>query len=83
MHDGRHAVLDKLLRLNLKRLLTIGAAWVLCAVLHNAVYALLKGGLGLDVDEPLFFLLAVVVIPLYLAASLIYTVYQWSKWSGG
>ena len=67
--------LDKYLLLSPKRVLIIACAWLLSVLLHNAVYALFydyfsrTGG-----DEPVFFILAVVVIPLYLVISLVYTV---------
>lgn len=66
-------MLDKLLRLTWRRLLLILAAWVLCVVMHNAIYALFHDYFGPHGDEPFFFLLAVVVIPLYLVVSVAYT----------
>ena len=69
-------MLDQLLRLTFKKLLVIVAAWVLCVVLHNALYALLRDSFGPGWDEPFFLVLAVVVIPLYLVVSLIYTMIQ-------
>jgi len=66
-------MLDKLLRLTWRRLLLIIAAWVLCVVMHNAIYALFHDFFGPQGDEPVFFLLAVVLIPLYLVISLAYT----------
>jgi hypothetical protein len=66
-------MLDKLLRLTWIRLLLIIVAWVICVVMHNAIYALFYDFLGPQGDEPFFFLLAVVVIPLYLVVSLAYT----------
>lgn len=66
-------MLDKVLRLTLKRLLLIVAAWVLCVVMHNVIYALFRDFFGPNGDEPFFFLLAVVVIPLYFVVSLVYT----------
>ncbi len=65
---------DRLLRLTWKKLLAIVAAWVLCVVLHNAIYALFRDFFGPHGDEPFFFLLAVVVIPLYFVVSVAYTV---------
>jgi len=69
-------MLDNLFRLTLKRLFLIVAAWVLCVVLHNVVYALFQDFFGPHGDEPVFFLLAIVVIPLYFVLSLAYTVVQ-------
>jgi hypothetical protein len=69
-------MLDKLLRLTLRKLLLIVAAWVLCVILHNAIYGLFRDSFGPDWDEPFFLLLAVVVIPLYFVVSLTYTAVQ-------
>ena len=66
---------DKYLLLSWKRVLVIVCAWVLSVLLHNIVYGLFyehfsrTGG-----DEPVFFILAVFVIPLYFIISLVYTV---------
>jgi len=69
-------MLDKLLRLTLGKLLLTIAAWVLCVVMHNVIYGLFRDFFGPDGDEPFFLLLAVVVLPLYVAVSLVYTVVQ-------
>lgn len=66
-------MLDKLLRVTLPKLVLIGAAWVLCVILHNALYALLRNWFGPDWDEPFFLILAVVVIPVYLVVAAAYT----------
>jgi len=71
-------MLDKLLRLNLRKLLLIAAAWVLCVILHNAIFALLRDSFGPDWDEPFFLILAVVVIPLHFVVSLVYTIAAFS-----
>lgn len=66
---------DKYLLLSWKRVLVITCAWVLSVLLHNLIYGLFydyfrrAGG-----DEPVFFILAVFVIPLYFIISLVYTV---------
>lgn len=64
---------DKLFLLTWKKLLLIPGAWILCVVLHNVVYALLRPLFEPGGDEPFFFLLAVVVIPLYAIACLLYS----------
>ncbi len=69
-------MLGKVLRLTPRRLLLIVAAWVACVVLHNVIYAVFRDSFGPNGDEPFFFLLAVVVIPLYLVVSAVYTVVQ-------
>lgn len=67
-------MLDKFFLLNWKRVLIVILAWVAAVILHNAVYALFfdyfnrSGG-----DEPVFFILAVFVIPLYFVVSLVYS----------
>lgn len=66
-------MLDKLLRVTLKKLLLIVAVWGLCVILHNGVNTLLRDSFRPDFDEPFFFLLAVVVIPLYLGVATVYT----------
>jgi len=66
---------DKYLLLSWKRVLIIACAWVLSVLLHNVIYGLFyehfsrTGG-----DEPVFFILAIFVIPLYFIISLVYTV---------
>jgi len=64
------------LLLNGRKALWILVAWVACIVLHNATEAVLHGlGAG-HVEEPVFFLLAVVVIPLYAISAALYTVFR-------
>jgi hypothetical protein len=67
-------MLDRFLRLTWTKVLLIIAAWVLCVVTHNAIYALFREYFGPNGDEPFFFLLAVVVIPLYVGVAVLYTV---------
>lgn len=65
---------DKYLLLNWKRLLVIAGAWVVAVLLHNAVYALFYGYFSrTEGDEPFFFILAIIIIPLYLIVALAYT----------
>jgi hypothetical protein len=66
---------DKYLLLSWKRALIIAGAWVLSVVLHNVIYGLFYEHFGrTGGDEPVFFILAVFVIPLYFIISLVYTV---------
>jgi hypothetical protein len=67
---------DKLLLLTWKKLLLIPGAWILCAVLHNAIYALFQPFFEPGGDEPFFFLLAVVVIPSYALACGVYSLFR-------
>jgi len=64
---------DKLFLLTWKKLLLIPAAWIACVVLHNAIYGLFQSFFEPGGDEPFFFLMAVVVIPLYTIACLLYS----------
>jgi len=64
---------DRWLLLTRRRILYILAAWVACVVLHNLIYALLLKFWGIRRDEGFFFLLAIVVIPLYGLVALGYT----------
>jgi len=60
---------NKFLLLNWKKLLIIVIAWILAFVLHNLISALI----GLNGEEPFFFIIAVIVIPLYFIICLVYT----------
>jgi hypothetical protein len=68
------------LLLTWKKVLLILVAWVAAVLLHNIVYGLFKdyfdshGG-----DEPFFFFIALIVIPLYVLVSLIYTLIFYIK----
>jgi hypothetical protein len=58
-----------------KKVLWIIIAWIAAVLLHNFVYGLFKGFFDrTGGDEPFFFLIAVVVIPLYLFISIVYTI---------
>ena len=61
--------LEKILNLNLRRLAFIAVIWMICVVLHNIISGLL------NIEEPVFFILAVIVIPIYLIISLIYSAF--------
>ena len=64
---------DKLFLLTWKKLLLIPGAWFLCVLLHNAIYGLFQSFFEPGGDEPFFFLLAVVVIPIYTLACLVFS----------
>ena len=65
---------DKWFLLTWKKAWIIVVAWFLAVVLHNLIYALFynyfqsTGG-----DEPFFFILATIVIPLYFIVCFVYT----------
>ncbi|MCD6302253.1 MAG: hypothetical protein J7M15_01865 [Anaerolineae bacterium] len=66
---------DKYLLLNWKRILLIIGAWVLAVILHNLIYGLFQSYFDVSGgDEPFFFILAVIVIPLYALVALVYTI---------
>jgi uncharacterized membrane protein YhdT len=70
--------LEKILKLNLRRLALIAVIWIVFVVLHNIISGLL------NIEEPVFFTIAVIVIPVYLIISLIYTAFfKKKKKSGG
>ena len=74
MKKKKQNKLDKWFLLTWKKAWIIIVSWFLAIVLHNLVYALFKtyfearGG-----DEPVFFILATIVIPLYFIVCFIYT----------
>lgn len=57
-----------------RRLGLIAAAWVLAVVAHNLAYGLLRGFFDEGWDEPVFFILATLVIPAYFLVALAYSV---------
>ncbi len=48
-------------------------AFVIAVVIHNLAYAFFLGILGIEFEEPVFFLFATIGIPLYFLISIIYT----------
>ena len=58
-----------ILKINLRKLAIILAIWIICVVLHNVINSLFH------VEEPVFFVLAVFVIPVYTIISVIYTLF--------
>ena len=69
---------DKYLLLNWKKILIIIGAWFVAVILHNLVYGLgiYFGGenfWGPNGDEAFFFIIAIIVIPLYFIVSFIYS----------
>ncbi len=55
------------------------AAWFLAVILHNAVYASFMYFFKVEFEEPVFFILAVIVIPLYFIISIVYTIIHYIK----
>ncbi len=59
-------MMNRFLLLTKRRFFVIAGAWILAVGIHNALYAYVG-------EEPLFFLLAVVVIPAWFVLSVVYT----------
>ena len=53
---------------------------LLCVILHNLIYGLFQSFFEPGGDEPFFFLLAMVVIPLYTIACLVYSIARLGMW---
>ena len=73
--------IGNLFLLSWKKVLLIFGVLVVSLVLHGLVYGLFKGYFDRHGgDEPFFFLIVVIVIPLYVLISLAYTiVYYWKR----
>ncbi len=66
--------LDKLLSLSWKKVLIIIIAWIVAVLLHNIVYGVIKYfNPSFQGDEAFFFIVAIIVIPLYFIIALIYS----------
>ena len=72
--------LRKYFLLSGKRILLIMVAWFVCVILHNLFYALREiSGISFSVFEVLFFLIAILIIPLYFIFSFVYTIIEMIK----
>jgi len=60
--------LDKYLMLDLKRFLIIMGSWLVFVILHNLFFAIF------NIEEAVFFIIAVLLIPIYFFISFIYTI---------
>jgi len=66
--------LDKWFLLTWKKILIIAGAFFLFTILHNVFYALSEiSGKNLAIGEVFFFLIAVIIVPLYFLVCFIYT----------
>ena len=68
--------LDKLFSLDLKRIGLIVLAWFVAIILHNGIYGLFGW------EEPVFFIIAVVIVPVYFFFSVLYSLAKWIKLGG-
>jgi len=66
---------NKYFLLTWKKFFIIILAWFLAVILHNLVYGIFK--IWFDVrggDEAFFFIIAIIIIPIYFIVMLIYTI---------
>jgi hypothetical protein len=67
-HQGRTLKnIENIFLLRAKNILIIILAWFASIVLHNAIYGIF------GIEEAVFFIVAVIVIPIYFAVSFIYS----------
>jgi len=68
---------DKFFLLDWKKVFLIVIIWIIAVILHNMIYALgiYFGGENFwgNGDEALFFIVAIIVIPIYFVISVAYT----------
>jgi hypothetical protein len=67
LRQRKESKIERYFLLSGKKLAYAFVAWIVAIILHNLVSALL------GIEEPVFFLIAVVIIPLYFLISLVYT----------
>jgi len=65
---------DKYFLLTGKRIFWLMVAWFLAVILHNLVSAFFIGVLGIDFEEPVFFIIANMIIPLYFIVGAVYSI---------
>ena len=59
--------LERFFYLDLKKFFAVLVLWFLSLILHNLVFEFY------GIEEPVFFLIAVVILPIYIIKSIIYT----------
>ena len=66
--------LDKYFLLDWKKAWIIVVSWFVSIMLHNIIYAIFKTWFdSRNGDEPFFFIVAIIVIPIYVLMVLIYS----------
>lgn len=65
--------------LSWKKLGIILIIWVAAVVIHNLVYAFSIGVLHIEFEEPVFFLFATIVIPIYFVICIFYSLIKLIK----
>ena len=71
--------LDKWLLLSWKRFILLVVIWIVAVVMHNLIYAFFIGVLGIEFEEPVFFIIATIVIPAYFIISVVYSLIKKRK----
>lgn len=76
----RRSKFDKWFLLTWKKILIIIGAFFLAVILHNLFYALSEmSGKNLAIGEVFFFLIAVIIVPLYFLLCFVYTLIKMIK----
>ena len=71
----REKKLDKFFLLSWKKIFFGAIVWISAVVLHNLIYTFITGVLKIEIaDEPFFFVIAVIVIPIYFLIAIVYTI---------
>ncbi len=71
--------LDRYFLLSWRKVWMIVVAWFSAVILHNAVYAFAMYFFNVEFEEAFFFIIAIIVIPLYVIAMLMYTLVQFIR----
>ena len=73
MRRKNRQVIKKYILLDKKKLFYICVAWIIAVILHNLIYALFQ------VEEALLFIIAVIIIPIYLIIAISYTLLKFLR----
>ena len=65
--------IDKYFLLTWKKAFVIVVSWFASVLIHNAVYGIILYFFNVEFEEPLFFILAVIIIPIYAIIVLVYS----------
>lgn len=69
-------MLDRFLYLNWRKIAVVVGLWFACVLLHNLIYGLFREFYGPNGDEAFFFILAIIVIPIYSVVAIVYTLFR-------
>ncbi len=70
---------DKYLLLTWKKTAIALMIWIIAVFFHNIVYAISSGVFQIKIEDPFFFSIAVILIPIYFIVSIIYTFVKRTK----